>query len=571
MESAQLEKRRRIMKRSASLGHCVCNPLKPCPCDVFRQYDVCECAGERRPVEVSDVKLTEHVRNTGCSSKISKNDLEKALAGLPDVDDPRIVVGRSAGDDAGVIDLGNGSTILTVDVFSPSVDDPYTFGQIAAANSVSDVYAMGGSPESALSIIGFPVHSLPLETMHQILRGGVDKMAEAGISVIGGHSINDEEVKFGFAVMGSSPQGEYVANDGAQEGDVIVLTKPLGVGIVTFARQVGRAPEGALEEVAASMSALNKLAAELMKAKGAHAATDVTGFSFVGHLANVARSSNVEVEVDFDALPQFGGVKDLARMEVLPGAVERNIESIDEAMLDLSALALAQRHIMFCPETSGGLLVFLPKERGDEYVAELRAGGVAHAAVVGRVVGTRSGGFIRAVTEKAIEYTPVKPVRMKPQPGGQPATDGNDCCAAAAPAEKQAECCAGGPPAEEAPECCAGGAPEADSRAPESRAAGAPPSSEARGIGKPRVPAEIADAFKQYSAVVNAPGAIDVKHKKLIAIALAVVSKCEPCVKLIADAARKAGATDDEIGEAIALGISFGGAAVNMFYQQLRM
>lgn len=561
MTPEQLEKRRRIMRRSAALGHCVCNPLKPCPCDVFRQHDVCECAGERMPSVAGEVKLTEHVRNTGCSSKISKRDLEAALSGLPDIDDLRVVVGRSAGDDAGVIDIGGSSTILTVDVFSPSVDDPYTFGQIAAANSVSDVYAMGGTPESALSIIGFPVHSLPLETMREILRGGIDKMAEAGISVIGGHSINDEEVKFGFAVMGSAPRGAFVKNTGAREGDAIVLTKPLGVGIVTFARQVGRAPDGSLEEVARSMAALNKTAAELMMKHGVHAATDVTGFSLLGHLSNIVNSSGVEVEIEFDAIPVFTGVKDLARAEVLPGAVERNIESVDPAMLDLSSLAAAQRHILFCPETSGGLLVVLPAADAAAYVDELGRAGVTTAAVIGRVVGSRKGGLIRVSTRAVDAYSPIKPERT-PMPSGQQVSQQTE----------DAACCAGGPPADEEPSCCAGGPAEAAVAARAVTMQVAPPPKQAgTGAGKPAVPAQMADAFKSYSAAVNAPGALDGKSKKLISLALAVVTKCEPCVKLITDAARKAGASDEEIGEAVALGISFGGAPVNMFYQMLRM
>ncbi len=551
MTPEQLEKRRRIMKRSTALGHCICNPQLPCPCEDYRVKDICACAGERPPVPAGAVRLTEHVRKTGCSSKISQKDLETALAGLPDVPDPRIVVGRAAADDAGVIDLrSDGSTVLTVDVFSPSVDDPYTFGRIAAANSVSDIYAMGGRPEVALSIIGFPVHALPLDAMREILRGGIDAMAEAGISVIGGHSIDDEEVKFGFAVVGSSPKKGLAASAGAKVGDAVVLTKPLGVGILTFARQIGQAPPEGLEEATRSMAALNKLPAERMAARKAHAATDVTGFGLLGHLANVAKASNVEVELDVDALPLFPGVAELARKEVLPGAVERNAESSDPARLDLAALAPAQRQICFGPETSGGLLVFLPPDAAKAYVEEMRAGGFARAAVVGRVTGAKQGGFIRAVTKRAADFAPLPPPRRGTAP--PPAT-----APAPAPAA-DAACCAGGPPVETA--CCASpppGMPEAGTSTP-------------AGEGKPALPRALLDAFKAYQNAVSAPGAVDLKTKKLIGLALAVARRCDPCVKIYSDAARKAGASEAEMGEAVALAIAFGGSPVHMFYQTLR-
>jgi selenide, water dikinase len=322
----ELDRRKRVMQRSQKLGHCICDPHRPCPCDQFKQETVCHCAGERpKPVQ-GPVRLTEHVRNAGCASKISKSVLHEVLAGLPEIDDPRVIVGASAGDDAGVMMLGGDhATILTVDVFCPSVDDPYTFGQIAAANSLSDIYAMGGKPDVALSVIGFPVHTLPLSVMRDILRGGLDKMKEAGVPVIGGHSINDEEVKCGFAVVGSSPAQAFVRNAGAQVGDVLVLTKPLGSGIVAFAHQIGRAPQGAMSQVAASMASLNKLAGELMVKRGAHAATDVTGFSLLGHLVEIVRNSQVEVSLDFDVIPLFDGVASLAAADVLPGAVERTV------------------------------------------------------------------------------------------------------------------------------------------------------------------------------------------------------------------------------------------------------
>jgi len=537
MDPVRATKRRTVMRRSMALGHCVCDPKKPCPCDVFKRMNVCECAGERLPrTQEGETRLTQAVRKAGCSSKVPKRELLAALAGLPKVDDPRVIVGSAAGDDAGVVRLpSGGDTVLTVDVFSPSVDDPYTFGEVAAANSVSDVYAMGGTPEAALSVIGFPIDVMPPEVMGEILRGGVDKMREAGVVVVGGHSINDEELKFGFAVSGRVSAEGLVRNSGALPGDAIVLTKPLGVGIVSFANQIDRATPESVEAVASSMTRLNCLASERMVARGAHAATDVTGFSLLGHMAEVVKTSGVEVEIDFDALPLFEGVGGLARAEVLPGAVERNREAVDESLLDLSALAPAQASVLFCPETSGGLLVFLPAKEAGRYVEELRAGGDAAAVVIGRVVAEREGGLIRALTSRADEFSPIKLERKAtpaPASESEPSAD-LDCCAS--------------PP-------------------------GAAPSGGAviDGGEAPSLPDEIERAFAAYMRSVNSPGALDAKAKKLISLALSVLAKCEPCVDLNAKAAREAGASEEEIGEAAALGIAFGGAPVAMFYKGTR-
>jgi selenide, water dikinase len=532
MTPEQKARRKMIMGRSMRLGHCVCDPQKPCPCPLFKEKNVCECAGERVPVPDGQVRLTEHVRNAGCASKIGRKDLTELLSGLPQISDPRVVVGSSSGDDAGVIKLSDDvATILTVDVFAPCVDDPYTFGQIAAANSVSDIYAMGATPQTALSIVGFPVHSLPIPAMNQMLRGGLEKMAEAGVSVIGGHSINDEEAKFGFAVVGTALQNGYVTNSGAQAGDAIVLTKPLGVGIITFARQVGRAPAGAVEQVTASMSALNKAAGEGMREYGAHAATDVTGFSLMGHMSGVVTNSSVKVEIDFDALPFFDGVAELARAEVLPGALERNREAVSPELLDLDALAAAQQSMLFCPETSGGLLVFLPAEKAADYVAAVKAGGAEAATVIGRVCGEHPGGLIKVLTARAAEFSALEPSR--------PAAAATATAALTPPVD--ASCCA---PA-------AGG----DAGSPGSGLLVSPASS---------------DAFAGYMQAVNAPGALGAKEKKLIALALSVVGHCEACVKINTNAAREAGASDAELSEAVALGISFGGAPTNMFYSALK-
>jgi selenide,water dikinase len=522
MNPIQLERRRRVMRRSMALGHCICDPHQPCPCDAFKEEGWCQCAGELPPAAEGPVRLTQHVRNAGCASKIGKETLRLALADLPVIDDARVLVGASAGDDAGVILLGKDSaTILTVDVFSACVDDPYTFGQIAAANSLSDIYAMGGTPQVALSVIGFPVDKLPVEALRQILRGGVEKMKEAGICVIGGHSINDDDVKCGFAVVGTCKPDGWVRNSGAKPGDAIVLTKPLGTGIICFAHQIGLASEAISRAAAASMAALNQAAGRLMTLHGVHAATDVTGFGLLGHMIEIARNSNVEITLDFDAIPLLDGVAELARQDVLPGAVERNRQSLDGATFDLSGLAEAQQAILLGPETSGGLLLFMSPDDAQRYLQALGAERVGAAAIIGRVSGPCAGGRIAARSGRANQFGVLPP-----------------------PVVETVACCADSPPP--------------------------PPAQLPHGHSDALPPPAAADAFRIYLTAVNAPGALQSKQKKLIALALSVISKCGPCVKINTKAAREAGASEEEIAEAVAMGIAFGGAPVAMFYNTVR-
>ena len=434
MDKKQREKRKVIMARSITLGHCVCDPKKPCPCPLFKEKDVCQCAGEKLPLEIEgEIKLTDYVKSAGCASKIGKKDLYDILSGVPALEDDRVLVGSNAGDDAGVIVLSEDDKqahILTVDVFAPSVDDPYTFGEIAAANSVSDVYAMGGKPQAALSIVGFPIDMLPNEVMREILKGGIDKMKEAGVPVVGGHSIKDGEIKCGFAVLGTCPKDGFVRNSGAEVGDVMILTKPLGVGITAFAGQIGHASAEDLAEIAKSMSTLNKAAAEVMQANGVHAATDITGYSLLGHLSEIVKNSKVEVEINFENLPLFKNVANLARREILPGAVERNRESVSEDILNLKALAPAQKDILFSPETSGGLLMFIPAKFAEKALKELHDKGVSTASIIGKVTTTNNCGLITLTTTEKENYSPVK-VEKKSAPSPE-----ESCCS-----EESEDCC----------------------------------------------------------------------------------------------------------------------------------
>ncbi len=392
----QLEKRKRVMARSIKLGHCVCDPKQPCPCPLFKEEDICTCAGEHMPADDSQkpVRLTEHIRSAGCASKISQQDLHRVLSRLPPVQDPRLLVGMATADDAGVFALTpEVNLVQTVDVFTPTVDDAFLFGQIAACNSLSDVYAMGGRPVTALSIIGFPIHKLPHEVMAEILRGGMSKLAEASVILLGGHSIDDEEIKFGFAVTGVVEKKQLVTNAGAQPGDALILTKPLGTGIVSFAGQIGRASEAALRAATESMCALNQTAAELMGKYEVHACTDVTGFGLLGHLARLVQESGVTAEIQCAQLPLLPSVLEYAKAGLFSGANERNAE-YSESITTLDKDVTEEfRAMLYDAQTSGGLLISLSAGNADSFLKDLHGAGVASASIIGAIT-EKSKGFI---------------------------------------------------------------------------------------------------------------------------------------------------------------------------------
>ena len=386
------EKRRRVMSRSIKLGHCICNPKEPCPCDLFKQKNVCLCSGEREEDAAEDVPLTSFVENAGCASKISQNDLKLALAGLPHVFDPKVLIGSESCDDAGVYKLNDKLALVqTVDVFTPCVDDAYVFGQIAAANSVSDVYAMGGTPLTALSIVAFPIEKLSPRIMNRMLQGGIDKMAEAGTVVIGGHSIKDKEIKFGFAVTGVIRPQKIISNDKAKPGDVLILTKPIGTGAICFAAQLKRAKKTWLAEISRSMSALNRAAAEVMIKAGVRCATDVTGFGLAGHLSEIAVQSGVTAEVRAKTIPVFDGVMDCFRKGIISGAVERNRESASKYVEKDAGVDEALETLVYDAQTSGGLLMCVPRPKAAAVLRELKAKGAKKAAIIGRIVGKSEG------------------------------------------------------------------------------------------------------------------------------------------------------------------------------------
>jgi selenide,water dikinase len=291
------------------------------------------------------------------------------LSGVPVHADPRVIVGRESFDDAGIFVVRDDLALVqTVDFFAPIVDDPYTFGQIAAANALSDVYAMGGEPLTALAIVGFPAGSLPLSVLTDILRGAQDVVHAAGAVVVGGHSIIDEELKFGLSVTGQAHPARLLTNAAAMPGDRLVLTKPLGTGLLATAEKQGTLPDEAAAALHASMIALNAAASRAALVLGLRCATDVTGFGLLGHASHIARASDVTLRIDGARLPELPGARSLWLAGVRTGGAERN-ESYLAELVDWSAAAPADRALALDPQTSGGLLVAVPAHASRDYLS----------------------------------------------------------------------------------------------------------------------------------------------------------------------------------------------------------
>ncbi len=309
----------------------------------------------------------------------------QVLSHVPVITHPDLLVGTETGDDAAVYRLNDQTAlIITVDFFPPITDDPFEYGQIAAANSLSDVYAMGGKPLVAMNIVGFPA-TLDMDILGEVMRGGYAKAAEAGCLIVGGHTVDDPEPKYGLSVVGVVEPGKQVTNAGARPGDVLVLTKPLGTGIITTAGKQGTAPAEVLQEAVDTMATLNRAAAEAMVKVGVHAATDITGFGLRGHLQSMVRGSKVGALIRLAQVPVLPGVWDLLEQGVAPGGTHRNLHSVTESARwhpDVSD----QGQLLLCDaQTSGGLLISVPAERQEALLSELQAAGVTVRAVVGEI------------------------------------------------------------------------------------------------------------------------------------------------------------------------------------------
>lgn len=297
------------------------------------------------------------------------------------------MVGLSSPDDAGVYRLRKDLAIIqTVDFITPIVDDPFTFGQIAASNSLSDVYAMGGRPVTAMNVACFPRKTMDVSVLREVILGGLDRINEAGAALIGGHTVEDPEMKYGLSVTGVIHPGKILRKEGAKPGDLLVLTKPLGTGVISTAVKGGAVAEEAMAEAVKSMVALNATAAKLVQEVGAHACTDITGFGLLGHAAEIADLSSVGLQIEWQALPLLPRVEDFASMGAIPGGTKRNRDFREAQVKVAAALPDYALDVLFDPQTSGGLLVSLPGPDAEKLVEKLRKSGVAMAAIIGSVL-----------------------------------------------------------------------------------------------------------------------------------------------------------------------------------------
>ena len=310
-------------------------------------------------------------------------DLVQVLSKLPHISHPDLLVGN--GDDAAVYRINDQTAlILTVDFFTPITDDPYEFGLIAAANSLSDVYAMGGKPLLAMNVVGFPA-DLARDMLGDVLRGGYDKAAEAGCMIVGGHTGDDPEPKYGLSVVGVVEPGKQVTNAGAQPGDILVLTKPLGTGIITTGCKQGKTPDDVLKGAVANMAMLNQSAAEAMMKVGVNACTDITGFGLMGHLRSMVRGSQVGARVHFGPVPVLPGTWDLLEQGVAPGGTHRNLQAVADTAVWHPELTDQQQLLLCDAQTSGGLLISVPAHKVDALVSELVAAGTPSADIIGEI------------------------------------------------------------------------------------------------------------------------------------------------------------------------------------------
>ena len=317
--------------------------------------------------------------------------LDRILKSLPRITDAAVLVGTE--DDAGVYQITDDiAMVQTVDFFTPIVDDPYDFGAIAAANALSDIYAMGARPLTALNLVAFPKDG-PLEVLGEIMRGGAEKAQEAGVSIIGGHSIDDKEPKYGMAVTGLVHPKKMALKSGARPGDALVLTKPLGIGIISSAIKAGRAPQAMIEAATASMKSLNKAASEAMVEAGVIGATDITGFGLLGHLHEMLHTSCVSARLVLSRIPVIEGVRELAKTGV-PGGSRANLQYVNDKVTWKEGMSEEEKLVLADAQTSGGLLIAIAPDKLDALLAGLAKRGVGTRAVIGEVVAGEAGRIV---------------------------------------------------------------------------------------------------------------------------------------------------------------------------------
>jgi selenide, water dikinase len=332
------------------------------------------------------IRLTQFAKRAGCAAKQPPGYLLPLLGKLPAITDPNVLVGSNTADDAAIYRLSDDlALVLTTDFFTPIVDRPYDFGAVAAANAISDVYAMGGKPLTALNLVGFPDQKLSVEVLAEILRGAADKAAEAGIAIVGGHTIKSEEPIFGLAVVGTIHPQKVLTNAGAQPGDALVLTKPIGLGVISTAAKNGEDRLGAIGRAIEIMATLNKAAAEVLVQFEVHALTDVTGFGLLGHLRNMTAASAVSANVWADQVPVLAAAREYVQAGIAPGGTHANWRFLADWVTFDPELSKEDQLLLCDAQTSGGLLAAVPGGQLGELVQSLRQAGVLDAAVIGQM------------------------------------------------------------------------------------------------------------------------------------------------------------------------------------------
>lgn len=338
------------------------------------------------------IPLTSLAKSAGCAAKIGQADLKLALSHLPTADDPRVLIGHGSGDDAAVVRLSADLALVeTVDIFPPIVDDPYDFGRIAAANALSDIFAMGATPLNALSFVAWPVERLSIDSLGRVFEGAAEICAKANIAISGGHSIVDEEPKFGLFVTGTVHPDKLISNAGARPGDVLILTKRIGTGVLTTAVKRGYLPQDGLAQAIESMTTLNRAAAEAMVEVEVNAATDVTGFGLLGHLGSMLRASGEAAGIPlcarlkYSSVPLFDDIEDYLAKGLCPGGTKRNLEYAAPNVCFANHLDEHRRLLLADAQTSGGLLIAVSEKAYPRLMDALARKDVAVCAVIGRI------------------------------------------------------------------------------------------------------------------------------------------------------------------------------------------
>ena len=332
----------------------------------------------------AQVKMTKLAKCAGCGAKVGAGTLAKMLDGFKTHYDPKLIVGYDKSDDASVYYLDeNTALVQTTDFFPPIVDDPYLYGQIAATNAISDIYAMGGEPKLALNIMCVS-DQMDKHAVQEVLRGGYDKAYEAGLIITGGHTINGAEPIYGLAVSGFVHPQKVLTNSGAQPGDVLILTKPLGIGILTTSAKADMVEKDVMDRIYKQMATLNKAARDIMVKYSVHSCTDVTGFSLMGHGYEMAQGSGVTLHIKSAGVPYHPEAYELAEMGFIPAGAYRNREFAEAGVKNVAGISRALEDIFFDPQTSGGLLFAIPAEEADKCLAELKES-VPAAAIIGYV------------------------------------------------------------------------------------------------------------------------------------------------------------------------------------------